>query len=205
MEQNLKIYTGQAAKVLNFLKGGCTPIQAAQAVGVTIGYVSQLCKEEDFQAQIAQKLQADFEKAIETDKNLDEIEHTLSDKLKKLVPFMVGLDDILKTMKVVQGQKRKVAPSINPGQDSGGSGAKIVTLVLPKVLVQNFITNPNSEIVAVDGKEMITLNSQSLDSLAKRVLDEEVIENTNMVIPKLEYSQPKAQNVKSNEDKWGNL
>jgi hypothetical protein len=204
MEQNLKIYTGNAAKVLNFLKGGCTPVQAASATGVSIGYVSQLCAEPDFQAQIAQKLQQDFEKAIETDKNYDEVEYLLSQKLKQLAPMMLGLDDILKSIKVVNSLKKKTAPSINAGQENTGNSAKPVTLVLPSVVVNNFIMNPNSEVVEVDGLNLVTLNSNSIDSLARKVIEEEVSDIQNEPIPKLKYSPSEVVNAQS-KDKWGNL
>lgn len=204
METNLKIYTGQAAKVLNFLKGGCTPAQAAQAVGVSEPYVSQLCAEEDFQKQIAQKLQHDFEQALETDKNLDEIEHLLTKKIKQLVPYMIGLDDVLKTFRVVNQSNRKLGAKINPAEGNNGVGVKTITLLLPKIIINNFITNPNSEVVAIDDRNLVTLNSSSIDSLAKKVMEEETIDILTEQIPKMQLSKLKVPNVQP-KDKWDNL
>lgn len=202
----LKIYTGQAARVLKFLQGGCNEAQAAEAVGVTPGYVSQLVAEPDFKAQMAAKLQKDFEEAIETDKNYATVELEISRKLKQLTPYVLGLDDMLKTIKVVNAAKRKVAPIINPGgTGADGTGIKTVRLILPQVTVQNFIVNPNSEVVAVNDLRLATLNASSIDSVVREIEDAEIIEQQSQPIPKLNYTLPEKVLKNVPKDKYGDL
>lgn len=207
MEKNLKIYTGQAAKILNYLKGGCTQAQAALATATTEGYVSQLCAEEDFQAQIAKVITADFKRAIETDENYEEVEHILSKKLREMAPMILNLDDALKTSKIVNSMKRKMAPAINPNQ-GGQDGNKFVTLVLPQVVINNiqnnFITNPNNEVVQVGDMDMLTLNSNSIDGLAAQVNDKQLAQIQTEPVPKIEFSR-NGVTVEQRKDKYANL
>src|SRR5260221_1337798 len=79
-----KEYTGVAGRVLKFLCGGCTPIQAANACGVSESLVSQLCAEEEFQKQIEEKLSKDFERAIQIDHNYNGDAKLLFPKLRQI-------------------------------------------------------------------------------------------------------------------------
>src|SRR5712691_2877721 len=69
-----KEYTGVAGRILKFMCGGATPIQAANVCGVSEKYISELCSKEDFQIQIAEKLSKDFEIASQIDDNYTEVE-----------------------------------------------------------------------------------------------------------------------------------
>lgn len=212
--KTLKIYTDKAARVLKFMQGGCTESQAAEAVGVTLGYVSQLCQESDFKEQIGVKLQEDFEAAIETDKNYAEVELEMSRKLKKMAPYVLTLDDMLKTAKIINSTKKKVAPAVNPGQVSPNNGTKTIRMILPiQVINNNFIINPNSEVVAVGDRELTTLNANSIDAVSRRILDQAELEDKSKPIPKIDFQtsitremvKENATPSGRNKDKYGNL
>lgn len=206
--KHLKIYTGQAAKVLKFLQNGCTETQAAEAVGVTLGYVSQLCQEPDFREQIGDKLQQDFEAAIETDKNYAEVELEISRRLKKMTPFILSLDDLLKTTRVLSTVKKKVAPAVNPGSNGDSNNpSRSVKMILPQITINNnFIVNPNSEVVAIGDRQLTTLNANSIDALAQRVMEAEIVTEQSQPLPKIEFRLPEkvAKHV-SHKDKYSDL
>lgn len=193
-----KQYTGIAARLLNILGSGtCSQVQAAQAVGVDPSFVSQLCAEEDFQVQIAEKLKKGMEVAIETDNNYAAIEKELSDRLRALAPWIQSPDQVIRTLKFVNEAKKKVQvnPAVNPGE--GTERNKAVRLLIPVVVKQTFITNPNNEIVQVDGRDLVTLNSNSMQELLKEKL---TIED---VTPKKVFPNELAKQAST--DYWSNL
>lgn len=199
-----KIYTGLAARVLSLMSAGCTQVQAAHALGVTEAYISQLMAEEDFRHQIAETIQKDFEKTIAIDNNYLEIEKQLSDKLKNAVGYMHSPDQLLKTLRFVNDAKRKsgVGAAVNGGTNghSVPGGPHTVNLILPTVIMKDFVLNPNNEVVAVDGKDLSTLNSESLNSLvAKRTQARQALtlEQETTRIPNI---VPKRKVTLTNED-----
>lgn len=208
MEPEKKIYTGTAAKILNWMQKGLNQTQAAQAVGVDVSYAHQLSKEESFKQQIKEALKLDFEKTIEIERNYREIEHQLTQDIKDLLPMEPSLTAKLAALRIITAAKPKASAVGAP--EGSNSDTKSVTLVLPNVIIQNFTMNPNSEVVSVGDRNLTTIGSATIDGLAKRVLEEELIENQNMPIPKIDI--PKHVKVATNErsqqrsqDKWGNL
>lgn len=202
VSKEIKKYTGAAARVLSLLIGGCSQVQAAKAIGVTEGYVSQLCQEPEFQLQIADAIREDMEKAVTIDANYLDIEKALSEKLKSLIPYLVTPDSVLRSLKAINGMNRKVqgvsatndgTPGAVNGQQSGA-----VRLQVPQIIIQNFVTNPNREVVAVDSRELTTLNSASITTLVA-----EHKAKPKPAIPseatRITYEQP------ANKDKWGDL
>jgi len=176
-----KEYTGAAGRVLKFICGGCTPIQAANACGVSEGFVSQLCAEEDFQKQIEEKLSKDFEVAIQIDENYSEVEKVLSKRLKDMTSYMTNVDQITRTLKTVSAIPKKVQPRIPLNGETNPTAIAPVSLAIPIVAKNVFILNPNSEIVSLNGKELTTLNSKSLDSLLSQKRERVTIEQSKPV------------------------
>lgn len=208
MATELKTYTGVAARILKFMSGGCTSSQAANAVGCDESYARQLLMEPDFKAQIAQHLQQSFESAIETDKNYEHVELEMSKRLKSLVPYVISLDDTLKTIKVLNGITKKTG-NANSSNTDGINSTKPVTLMLPSVIINNFVINPNSEVVEIDGTELYTLNSNSIDALVIENELKQIEFDKTQPLPKLDINPKQVANAKRNqsprEDKWGNL
>lgn len=199
-----KTYTGLAARILSLLSGGCTQVQAAHALGVSEAYVSQLMAEDDFKHQIAENIQKDFEKSIAIDNNYLEIEKQLSDKLKTQIGFMHNPDQLIKTLRFVNDAKRKsgIGAAVNGGTNghSVPGGPVTVNLILPKVVVQDFVLNPNNEVVSVDGKELSTLNSESLNTLVAKRTSEKKALTYDAEQTRLPNILPKKKVTLTNED-----
>ena len=162
-----KIYTGVAARILKLLCSGTTQEQAARQIGVNPSYVTQLCNEPEFQLQIAAQLQVDAEQAIEIDNNYAETEKLLSKKLKDLAPFINSPDSILKMLRFVNDAKMKTQKFQNNGANNSetGTGVVAVQLILPVVVKNTFVVNPNNEVVGVDNRELVTLDAKKLETI----------------------------------------
>lgn len=196
-----KKYTGAAGRILSLIIGGCTQVQAAKAIGVTEGFVSQLCAEHDFQLQIAEAIKADLEKAITIDANYLEIEKALSERLKTATVMMVTPTEILRTLKTINSMQPKTQRATGVSEDgvirsANGTASGVSRLQLPNVIVQQFILNPQNEVVSVGDRALETLNSASMDSLlANKRANPKVIPSTATRIDT--YEQPK--------DRWSDL
>lgn len=202
-----KEYTGVAKRILNYLCGGATPQQAASACGVDESYISQLKSEEDFQIQVAEKLSKDFEVAIKIDENYTEVEKVLSERLKSLIGYMTNADQVARILKTVSAIPKKVQQRIPLNAEVNGTSIAPVSLAIPIVAKNVFIVNPNSEVVKLNGKELVTLNSTSMDSLLKDKRERLTIEQSKPVL----IEKPNGSNGKqrssfaSSEDKYADL
>lgn len=188
MDTELKNYTGQAGQVLKWMKQGLNQIQAAQAVGVTREYVSMLCSEEEFKGQIGNALKKDFEKALQIENHYRDIELTALEKLKEQQVFATSIDDNLKILRTVTMSKPKI--SVLPDNSHvEHSENNVIILNLPNAILQEITINPNSEVVAIGKRNLTTLNSSSLDSLAQKhlILENEAIQNEP--IPKIDMKK----------------
>lgn len=202
-----KEYTGVAKRILNYLCGGATPQQAASACGVDESYVSQLKSEEDFQIQVAEKLSKDFEVAIKIDENYTEVEKVLSERLRTLTGYMTNADQVARILKTVSAIPKKVQQRIPLNAEVNGSAIAPVSLAIPIVAKNVFIINPNSEVVQLNGKELVTLNSSSMESLLKDKKERVTIEQSRPVlIEKPNGSNGKQRSSSSSaEDKYADL
>lgn len=163
-----KIYSGTAAKVLKLLGNGCLPVEAAKACGVDESYISQLKAEPDFVLQVNELVSQTFAHQSVIDTNYLEIEKNLSKKLLDLSQYMMNPDQVLRTLKFANEAKRKIPSAFNPESAGSMDALKPVMLVLPGAVINNFVLNPNNEIVAVDGKELTTLPSANLKPLVEK-------------------------------------
>lgn len=167
-----KQYIGTALRILNLLANGCNQVEAAKACGVDESYVSQLQSEPDFQEQVTEQLAKNFKEASQIDDNYQKIEKQATEKLAKLIEHEYNPDRLLRVAKFANEAKRKLAPNVQNGSNGNGNGAGpgVAVLVLPAFMVKDaprkeITLNPNNEIVAIDGKELTTFNSQGLDKL----------------------------------------
>lgn len=167
-KKELKKYNGSALRIMNALIGGATQEQAAKAVGVDPSYVSQLCAEEDFQLQVVEGIQTDIEKSVAIDKEYLNMEFDLVNKLKTMIPWMTTTDQVLKCLRYLNEAKRKsqhYIPNTGINGNETGTSAGTATIIVPTFIQQNFITTPNREIVGIDGKDLVTLDSKALNRM----------------------------------------
>lgn len=202
-EKPLKTYTGIPGRILNMLCSGCSPEEAALAVGVDSSYVRHLKQEPDFIAQIKIKLTESTERAIAIDENYAAIEKTATDRLKTLINLVHSPKDLMQLAAFANSAKKKT--SVNGGTDSENAGTqKVVKVLMPTVILNNFVVNPNNEIVQVGERTLETLNSASIQTLANRAKEQQLIEDkeTKVTIPNQESSKPvvRSKNYVSQED-----
>lgn len=160
-----KIYTGLPARGMKLLGSGATQAEVSRALGVDESLVSQWMKEDDFREQVNELVKKLIEEQSEIDMNYHSVERQLSERLRGMAQHLFDPDKILRTLKFVNEAKQRSLPG-----DQKPGDTKIfapVTLIFPAPLAREFILNPNNEVIGVDGRELVTIDSKTVDTLAK--------------------------------------
>lgn len=188
-----KEYLGTAGRILKYLCAGCNEVQAATACGVDPSFVSQLKQEPEFVEQIAEALRKSLVDAKEIDDNYNEIEKVAAKKLRDLMGYMQSPDQLLRVAKFANEAKKKLTPV---GAMNGEQVSDIapVRLMLPTILVQQYIVNPNQEVVKVGETNLTTLNSKSMETMVRKHRETVLIE-----------SKPEKEVIPNGKDKWSDL
>lgn len=211
VERELKKYEGKAARALKLMIAGCKQDQVAKALGVTPGLVSQWCAEEDFQIQLTQDIKKGFERSLSIDDTWDDIEDKLQRKLSSMVDIFVTPEQVLRALKLANEANRKTQhskPLEGSGDSSQGSSAGSVKLILPIVIKNQFVVNPQNEVVQVDDRNMITLNSASITTLVNEHLarEKEALSKPNLkLIDQTNEGSSNGHERTTKEDKWSDL
>lgn len=155
--------TGVEERALTLLGSGIAPEAVASALGVTPSRISQLLSNEEFSGKVATLRYENLQEHNLRDGKYDSLEDDLINKLKNSLPLMIKPDTILKAISTINGAKRR-------GQSSPEQAANhqnIVTLVLPTVIAQQFVTNINNQVTKAGNQELVTIDSSKLLSNAE--------------------------------------
>lgn len=155
--------TSVEERALTLLGSGIAPEAVASALGVTPSRISQLLSSEEFSTKVATLRYENLQEHNLRDGKYDSLEDDLINKLKNSLPLMIKPDTILKAISTINGAKRRGQSS--PEQASNHQN--IVTLVLPTVIAQQFITNINNQVTKAGDQELITIESSKLLSNAE--------------------------------------
>jgi hypothetical protein len=147
-------------KIKQLLGTGLSNEIVASAVGCDQSYISQLLADEQFAAEVTALRVVALTANSERDKNIDSIEDRLIGKLSEAVDM--GLiykpGDVLRSFAVVNAAKRRGV--------AAHEGAKVreavVTLTIPTVVINQFVTNTLGEVIEVDGQTLVTKPSSEL-------------------------------------------
>lgn len=155
-------------KIIGYLAAGVSQSVAAEAAGVTDGYVSQLLEQEGVREEIALKRSAKLEQHIKTDDSIERGEElALKMLVKKLEsPLGVSFKEGLQAFSVFNAAKKKT----EAGAGGNGTGSvDHVVFVLPKAAKIMIQVNSDNQIIEVDGKTTAPLPSKVLPQMQKRL------------------------------------
>lgn len=145
-------------RALSLLGAGVTPEQVASALGVTVSRISQLCSDPEFTARVAELRFEALNKHNERDNRYDTLEDRLIAKLEDLLPLMMRPMEVLKSIQVINGAKRRgqSAPDQTINQQT------VVSIVMPTTIVNKFVTNINNQVVKAGAQDLLTIQSGTL-------------------------------------------
>lgn len=167
-------------KLCRLLGHGISQTQAASAVGVDDSYVSQLMAEPEFKERVAALRVNALSSARERDERLDALEDKMIDKLDKdlshnPLAFKNAMERV-RALHMINSMKRRSAPALEHPHDSASTH---ITLVLPTPIINKYINgqrdeqpklvvNINNQIVKAGNKDLVTMQSKSMDSLVNK-------------------------------------
>lgn len=149
-------------KILSLLGNGLPPETVALAVGCDPSYISQLLADETFREEVQLARLKNLTEATNRDREYDKLEDELLGKLKDSLGFLIKPRDILTALAIINKAERRGAPPVEQTLVNN----TIVNLTLPDKVRMEFTTNSDHQVVAVNGRSMLTLESNKLTTLA---------------------------------------
>lgn len=150
-------------RALTLLGQGIPPQAVANALGVDISRISQLLSKEDFATQLIERKFEHLSKHNERDSQTDSIEDQLLKKLEHSLPFMTRPMEILKAYQVINMAKRRGATS----PDALATKQTVIQLNIPEIVLQKFTSNIHNQVITVDDKSLLTIQSNQLLKLTE--------------------------------------
>lgn len=148
-------------RALALLGQGLGPEVVSAAVGVSVSRISQLLSSPEFSSRVSEARYTNLAKHNERDTRYDKLEDALIEKLEGLLPMMFRPMEVLKSIQVINGAKRKgvSAPESITHQQT------VVQLVMPTQILQNFTTNINNQVIRAGDQELVTVQSAGMNGL----------------------------------------
>ena len=151
---------------------GVTQAQAAQVLSITPGRVSQMVAELSGRPATSEELKYD--------QKLQGVEESALTKVALTLPLVTDPLKAARIFSILNAAKRRSDPRETPINTQ----TNIVVLQLPTVVKNKITTNPNNEVVQIDGRPLISINSELLlqeyrkenDNEQERLSSQRVIE-----------------------------
>jgi hypothetical protein len=159
------------SRALTLLGQGLPISTVAAALGVTDSAISQLLSNPSFSQAVRDRKYQALAKYQTLDDNYDALEAKLQKQLMQVVPMLFKPRDVLHAIQVVNAAKRRggVAPDATPDQ------AKVVTITMPTVISQKFITNIHQQVIQAGSQDLTTIPSSQIS----RIVDVPTMEIPN--------------------------
>jgi transcriptional regulator with XRE-family HTH domain len=162
-------------KALALLGAGIQQEAVAAAIGVTPARISQLLSDKSFADKVARLRYDALQKHNARDLKYDTLEDRLLDKLDKSLPLLIRPESILNAMRIVNAAKRRGAQV----QQTNTQEAKIVQLIVPTFIAQQFSVNMNNQVIKAGSQELLTMQaSQLLKQFEQKALTPPITQTT---------------------------
>lgn len=162
---------------LELLALGTPQTQVAAAIGVGDSYITKLMNDEGFRLQLQERKAAATQGDLEFDKKLEDAELMALERVEMRLPT-ANFQQALAAFRILNSAKKRKevgVPDLN-----AASGNRIVNIILPTVVLPNYVVNRQNEIVEVEGITMASASAQQLESVAaaRGVVDKRAIEDS---------------------------
>lgn len=155
---NPGITSATEEKALALLGAGISQDAVASALGVTPARISQLLADRTFADKVAKLRYEAMQKHNARDLAYDSLEDKLLVKLEKSLPLLLRPESILNAMRIVNGAKRRGAQLTQTNTQD----AKVVQLVIPQFIAQQFSVNVNNQVTKAGTQELLTMQASQL-------------------------------------------
>lgn len=186
-------------KIISFLGAGVSQAVAAEAVGVTPGYVSQLLEDPAVREEIALARASRVEEAIKSDNTLEDAEKKALKAVVDRMHVVRNAGEAANIFKILNGARRKATPEAGV---TAPTGAQQVMIVIPKAAQVMIKMSSDNQVVAIDNRSMAPLPSKALPLLSREVQLKKAVEAiTTRSAPETVVSKPIAPHVQELAEK----
>ena len=150
-------------RALKLLGNGIKPEIVAASLGITVSRISQLVSDENFATRLAELRYTNLAKHNERDSNYDSIEDKLLEKLNDNIELMHRPREIIHAISVINAAVRRGSST----PEAVIEKQTVIQLVVPVQLINKFQTNIQGQVTSIGDKDLLTIQSGSLDALLK--------------------------------------
>ena len=174
------------SRALSLLGSGVSAEQTAAALGCSPSRISQLLSADDFSSKVRELRFSALSAHSERDARYDSLEDKLATRLENFLPMLMKPMELVKSLQVVNSLKRRGHSSL----DSIQQQQTVVSLQLPSIVVNKFVTNIQNQVIQAGGQELLTIQSSALLKEHKGEQDAKLLQLKNSVseAPVLEYN-----------------
>jgi hypothetical protein len=168
-------------RIANLLVSGLKPASIAQIVSVSPSYISNLLKDEDFQAHIQalaqEKLDEGCNETEEAKFYVDKLagaEHTIVNHLLERLPYMADNHAIMALNTVGSRRdammKANLLAGVGQALQANGGTVRMVEISIPSVAIPDVQFGKNNEVVSIGSRAITPMPVAAL----QRMMDAEV-------------------------------
>lgn len=155
-------HSTHATRLIQYISSGVTPGEAARALGITPGAVTQLMETPEVSSELSKLREEQILRSSALDAKYDRIEDTLLDKLEKSIPLLLRAGEITNVLARVNAAKRRGA-----GAPTAAAPTKILQLNLPTILQQKFVLNSHNQVITAGAQDLVTIPSAGVAKLVE--------------------------------------
>lgn len=149
-------------QLINLLTRGVTQIEAARAIGITPGAVTQLVQTPEVAAALEKYHAAQVSQSSQIDANYDAIELQLQEQLKKVLPLVMRPGEIANVLTRINSAKRR-----GVAHTAAAGPAKVLSLNIPIALQARFVVNSANQVVEAGNQTLVTMQSSNIAKYAE--------------------------------------
>lgn len=155
-------------QIVEFLSKGFNNVQVSQICGCTPSYVSQVAEERAEDIAVARAIVTIQKQEI--DKSLNDLEESVLERLKAVLPFETNTTVLLRALQVLNTAKRKSEPEPIVSHNTTNVANQTI-LVMPTRFIQpvqtedSIVLNGNNEIVEIEGRPLINASSNAINNM----------------------------------------
>ena len=163
--------------VKKLLAAGFSRIKVADMLNLKQGFIDTLLKDTKFAAEVEKEVTRRALGNIERDDRIDSLHDEVLTRMEDVVPYLEKPAMVLKAFQLINGAKLE-RDKRNLEQGTGGNAGKVVNIILPSHLMVHAVqheVNANNEVVIVDSKPMVTMNSKEVTKLVDKAKAAETV------------------------------
>lgn len=160
-------------RIINYLAQGMKPADVAAVVGCSAGYLSQLAKNEDFMAVLAEKKKEFLSVTTEEDKFITTKYGNMELKLLNAIDgAMVSaeLPALVRALEVVAArQEKRLQRLALPAGFQNNQDRVVINITVPAHAIPEYQINSTREVVAIGERAIAPLSSTGVKDLFHRI------------------------------------